>query len=69
MFVSGVCVSVIAYLNDMILSAEEVKLENVELILEAFDYLQLPCALKEGNMLVSTSFIASVTNKRIAKSI
>ncbi|KAK1396810.1 putative Vacuolar protein sorting-associated protein [Heracleum sosnowskyi] len=29
---------------------EEVKLENVELILEAFDYLQLPCALKEGRV-------------------
>ncbi|KAK1369441.1 hypothetical protein POM88_035533 [Heracleum sosnowskyi] len=26
---------------------EELKLENVELILEDFDYLQLPCALKE----------------------
>lgn len=30
--------------------AEEVLLENVELILEAFDYLQLPFALKEGNL-------------------
>ena len=28
--------------------AEEVLLENVELILEAFDYLQLPFALKQG---------------------
>lgn len=28
---------------------EEVLLENVELILEAFDYLQLPFALKQGN--------------------
>lgn len=27
---------------------EEVLLENVELILEAFDYLQLPFALKQG---------------------
>lgn len=27
---------------------EEVLLENVELILEAFDYLQLPVALKQG---------------------
>ncbi|KAK1371704.1 hypothetical protein POM88_037796 [Heracleum sosnowskyi] len=40
-------VTVIAYPNDMILYAEELKLENVELILEDFDYLQLPCALKE----------------------
>lgn len=30
---------------------EEVLLENVELILEAFDYLQLPFALKQGNFL------------------
>ncbi|VFQ83983.1 unnamed protein product [Cuscuta campestris] len=29
---------------------EEVLLENVELILEAFDYLQLPFALKEGHV-------------------
>jgi len=29
-------------------SAEEILLENVELILEAFDYLQLPFALKNG---------------------
>lgn len=29
--------------------AEEVLLDNVELILEAFDYLQLPFALKQGN--------------------
>ncbi|XP_048318354.2 uncharacterized protein LOC107405745 isoform X2 [Ziziphus jujuba] len=29
---------------------EEVLLENVELILEAFDYLQLPFALKEGRV-------------------
>jgi hypothetical protein len=29
-------------------SAEEILLENVELILEAFDYLQLPFALKTG---------------------
>lgn len=28
--------------------AEEVLLENVELILEAFDYLQLPFALNQG---------------------
>lgn len=28
--------------------AEEILLENVELILEAFDYLQLPFALKQG---------------------
>lgn len=28
--------------------SEEVLLENVELILEAFDYLQLPVALKQG---------------------
>ena len=28
--------------------AEEINLENVELILEAFDYLQLPFALKTG---------------------
>lgn len=27
---------------------EEVLLENVDLILEAFDYLQLPFALKQG---------------------
>lgn len=55
-------VSVIAYMNDMILSAEEVKLENVELILEAFDYLQLPCALKEGTMLVSMSLPSTTIN-------
>ncbi|KAL6005782.1 hypothetical protein ACLOJK_006355 [Asimina triloba] len=30
--------------------AEEVLLENVELILEAFDYLQLPFALKQGRV-------------------
>jgi hypothetical protein len=29
-------------------AAEEILLENVELILEAFDYLQLPFALKNG---------------------
>ncbi|PKI66840.1 hypothetical protein CRG98_012846 [Punica granatum] len=29
---------------------EEVLLENVELILEAFDYLRLPFALKEGRV-------------------
>lgn len=29
---------------------EEVLLENVELILEAFDYLQLPFALKTGRI-------------------
>lgn len=29
-------------------NAEEVLLEDVELILEAFDYLQLPFALKQG---------------------
>ncbi|XP_048139080.1 uncharacterized protein LOC115752507 isoform X2 [Rhodamnia argentea] len=29
---------------------EEVLLENVELILEAFDYLRLPCALREGRV-------------------
>ena len=29
-------------------AAEEILLENVELILEAFDYLQLPFALKSG---------------------
>ncbi|KAF5442140.1 hypothetical protein F2P56_034830 [Juglans regia] len=29
---------------------EEVLLENVELILEAFDYLQLPFALKQGRL-------------------
>lgn len=40
--------------RDMILAlnvyfcAEEVLLENVELILEAFDYLQLPFVLKQG---------------------
>jgi hypothetical protein len=28
--------------------AEEILLENVELILEAVDYLQLPFALKNG---------------------
>lgn len=32
----------------LFLIAEEVFLENVELSLEAFDYLQLPFALKEG---------------------
>lgn len=31
--------------------AEEVFLENVELTLEAFDYLELPVALKHGNSL------------------
>jgi hypothetical protein len=31
-------------------SAEEILLENVELILEAFDYLQLPFALKTGTI-------------------
>lgn len=31
------------------LFAEEVLLENVELILEAFDYLELPFALKQGD--------------------
>ena len=30
--------------------AEEVLLDNVELILEAFDYLQLPFSLKQGNL-------------------
>lgn len=29
---------------------EEVLLENVELVLEAFDYLQLPFALREGSV-------------------
>lgn len=29
---------------------EEVLLENVDLILEAFDYLQLPFALKQGRV-------------------
>ncbi|CAD6266384.1 unnamed protein product [Miscanthus lutarioriparius] len=29
---------------------EEIQLENVELILEAFDYLQLPFALKNGRI-------------------
>jgi hypothetical protein len=33
---------------------EEVLLENVELILEAFDYLQLPFALKQG--IVTSSY-------------
>ena len=33
-------------------SAEEILLENVELILEAFDYLQLPFALKTGMIYV-----------------
>lgn len=62
MCVLGLYVSVIAYIDDMILYAEEVKLENVELILEAFDYLQLPCALKEGNMLVSMSLPCTILN-------
>ncbi|KAG7023774.1 VPS13, partial [Cucurbita argyrosperma subsp. argyrosperma] len=31
-------------------NAEEILLENVELILEAFDYLQLPFALKQGRV-------------------
>ncbi|OVA10906.1 Vacuolar protein sorting-associated protein 13 domain [Macleaya cordata] len=31
-------------------NAEEVLLENVELILEAFDYLQLPFAIKQGRV-------------------
>nr|GMD34692.1 putative vacuolar protein sorting-associated protein 13F [Ipomoea batatas] len=31
---------------------EEVLLENVELILEAFDYLQFPFALKQGKVSV-----------------
>lgn len=34
---------------------EEVLLENVELILEAFDYLQLPFALKQG-IAISSSY-------------
>ncbi|GLT69624.1 hypothetical protein SLA2020_417610 [Shorea laevis] len=34
---------------------EEVLLENVELILEAFDYLQLPFALKQG-IVTSSSY-------------
>lgn len=35
-------------LHDFAYCAEEILLENVELILEAFDYLQLPFALKSG---------------------
>ena len=35
-------------------SAEEILLENVELILEAFDYLQLPFALKTGMIYAPT---------------
>ena len=34
--------------NEFFFDAEEVLLENVELILEAFDYLQLPFAHKQG---------------------
>lgn len=35
-------------MNSDLYNAEEVLLEDVELILEAFDYLQLPVALKQG---------------------
>jgi hypothetical protein len=38
-------------------SAEEILLENVELILEAFDYLQLPFALKTGTICHPTSTV------------
>lgn len=40
-------------MTESLKTAEEVLLENVELILEAFDYLQLPFALKHGNTLNS----------------
>lgn len=52
--------------RDMILAlnvyfcAEEVLLENVELILEAFDYLQLPFALKQGIAISSFYWYNSV---------
>lgn len=45
---------ILNFLNQSVLRAtlttyaEEILLENVELILEAFDYLQLPFALKQG---------------------
>lgn len=42
------CVSDCDYVSGAPWSAEEILLENVELILEAFDYLQLPFALKNG---------------------
>lgn len=35
-------------MNSDVCNAEEVLFEDVELILEAFDYLQLPFALKQG---------------------
>lgn len=35
----------------LLIFSEEILLENVELILEAFDYLQLPFALKDGTCL------------------
>lgn len=42
--------------NFVLLTAEEVLLENVELILEAFEYLQLPIALKQGDIVVDWRF-------------
>lgn len=38
-------------INCQFCRAEEVFLENVELILEAFDYLELPVSLKHGKSL------------------
>lgn len=39
-------------------TSEEVLFENVELILEAFDYLQLPVALKRGNFKLGFACLA-----------
>lgn len=40
----------------MLLTVGEVLLENVELILEAFEYLQLPIALKQGDIVSRLKF-------------
>lgn len=37
--------------------AGEVLLENVELVLEAFDYLQLPFAIKKGSRYYHSFFV------------